>query len=217
MTIDEALALIAKHSGLDYVEMAAYADEDTVGGRGRGYDDWSIDADEGKLLYALVRALTPTHVLELGVHHGASTEHLLAAIDANGSGTLDSYDLHAVPAPKHPAWTFHEGDALTADLPAADFVFEDADHSLAGATAAFTKIKALNPRIVVTHDYAMTTAHGDFHVAEAFDAVFPDGFSVTLDGCERGLGVWVNPTPAEAPKAPATRTRKPRTNRSKKS
>jgi predicted O-methyltransferase YrrM len=53
----------------------------------------STSQDRGPVLYALVRALRPTHVLETGVASGTSSYYLLAALAKNGSGSLDSVDL----------------------------------------------------------------------------------------------------------------------------
>jgi hypothetical protein len=43
-------------------------------------------------LYALVRLLGPEHVVETGVSSGVSSAHFLAALRANGHGTLHSID-----------------------------------------------------------------------------------------------------------------------------
>ncbi len=45
---------------------------------------------QGALLYLLVRASRPEHVIETGVRPGYSTAWLLAALDANGAGDLVS-------------------------------------------------------------------------------------------------------------------------------
>lgn len=195
-SLDDALLLLDNYlhiPGVDAYDLKAFADEDHEGGRGAGaYDAWSIDADEGKVLYALVRALKPARSIEIGVRHGASTAHLLAAIGANESGLLDSYDLEANGSTEHTAWTFHQGDALDAEFPPAEFVFEDGAHTLDFTLKIFEKLKQF-AHVVVTHDTNMTVAHGDFFVKPAFETVFPDGILLVLDGCERGLGVWVNP------------------------
>lgn len=194
-SFDDALLLLDTYlhiPGVDAYDLKAFADEDREGGRGTGeYDGWSIDVDEGKLLYALVRALKPAQSIEIGVRHGASTRHLLAAIDANETGLLDSYDLEANGSEWHTAWTFHQGDALNAEFPPAEFVFEDGAHSLDFSLKIFETLKEF-AHVVVTHDTNMTAAHGDFYVKQAFETVFPDGILLVLDGCERGLGIWVN-------------------------
>ena len=48
----------------------------------------------GQLLYALVRAMRPTTVLEFGTGHGFSTLHIAAALRDNGEGQLVSAELH---------------------------------------------------------------------------------------------------------------------------
>lgn len=191
MNLTDALHQIADYAHLDADALIAYAAEDVQGGRGDGYDNWSIDADEGKVLFALVRALKPQQVIEIGVREGASTAHLLSAIDHNKAGLLDSYDVEANGKQGYDNWTFHQADALTVDFPSAEIVFEDSAHGLDYSLKVFERLKAF-ARVVVTHDTLMTPKHGDFHVRAAFETVFPDGLIFALDGCERGLGVWVN-------------------------
>ena len=208
MNLTDTLRQIADYAHLDASALIAFAAEDTEGGRNAGYDGWSIDPDEGKVLYALARALQPRQVLEIGVRQGASTAHLLAALDANGGGQLDSYDLEAIQAKARDRWTFHQGDALAADFPRAELVFEDGAHGLDFSRTLYQRLKPL-ARVLVVHDYQMTPAHGDFFVKPAFDEIFPDGLALSLDSCERGLAVWVNPDwqpeAAEAPRKPAAK------------
>ena len=189
--------------------LIAFAAEDQQGGRNAGYDGWSIDPEEGKVLYALARLLQPQQVLEIGVRQGASTAHLLAALDANGSGKLDSYDVEpSRESVLSDRWTFHQGDALAADFPRAGLVFEDGAHGLDFSRTLYERLKPL-AGVIVVHDYAMTPAHGDFFVKPAFDEAFPDGLALSLDGCERGLAVWINPNwqpeAHEAPRKPAAK------------
>ena len=79
-------------------------------------DEWCLRA-----LYLLVRAARPRVVVETGVLYGASSAHLLAALDVNGEGELFSIDL-AHMAGEPPAdclvpdelgnrWTLVEGDS----------------------------------------------------------------------------------------------------------
>lgn len=192
MKLSDALTLLAEKLALDAASIIAYAAEDHEGGRNAGYDGWSIDPDEGRLLYALVRALRPLQVLEIGVHEGASSAHLLTALDANQLGALTSYDIVKGAAEvKGIRWTVIQQDAALANFPPTEFVFEDSAHGLDYSLKLFERLKFA--RVLVTHDTLMTPAHGDFYVKQAFETVFPDGLIFALDGCERGLGVWVNP------------------------
>lgn len=49
--------------------------------------------DRGPVLYALTRALQPELVVETGVANGSTTYYFLAAMKANGKGSLHSIDL----------------------------------------------------------------------------------------------------------------------------
>jgi Methyltransferase domain len=52
-----------------------------------------VEIDAPLELYALVRALRPRHVVEVGVSSGVSSAYLLDALYENGTGTLHSVDL----------------------------------------------------------------------------------------------------------------------------
>ncbi|HTT26406.1 MAG TPA: class I SAM-dependent methyltransferase [Thermoplasmata archaeon] len=54
-----------------------------------------VEIDAPFELYALVRLLRPTHVVEVGVSSGVSSAYLLSALDRNGHGTLHSVDRPA--------------------------------------------------------------------------------------------------------------------------
>ncbi len=51
-----------------------------------------VEIDAPLELYALVRLLRPTHVVEVGVSSGVSSAYLLEALARNGKGTLHSID-----------------------------------------------------------------------------------------------------------------------------
>jgi hypothetical protein len=56
-------------------------------------DAVGVAASEGVVLYGLVRALRPGHVVETGVATGVSTSYIAAALLENGAGRLYSIDL----------------------------------------------------------------------------------------------------------------------------
>lgn len=218
-TLANALTLLATKLNLPPADLMAYANEDPHGGVDTGYSGMSIHCDEGRVLYALVRALKPQHAIEIGVCEGVSTLHLLAALDANGQGVLDGYDLDPHAGKHIPTsaarWTFHAEDALDADYPPAEFVFEDAAHTLDFSLAIYAHLKALEPRVLVVHDYYTDEVYGNFYVRQAFESVFgAEAFGVKLHDCFRGLGVWVNPNwrepaPPEPARKPAARKATP--------
>jgi len=118
-----------------------YALEDTVG----GYDEsgtWmggSVYALEGQILYALVRALKPRHVVQIGGWVGCSATHIGMALKANGGGILTSVDLD--PGQCSRLWNEVRPyvDLVTGDgvawlqqqpVHSIDLLFEDAEHSV---------------------------------------------------------------------------------------
>jgi hypothetical protein len=208
MNLQDALRQIAATGNLNADELIAFAAEDTVGGRdtrhgqsvSEGQTDWpgmSTFAAEGQIIYALVRALRPEQIVEIGVDSGGTTTHILTALAANGTGKLYSVDINpgcgsAVPDHLKAPWTFVAGDGLTANLPPADFCFEDGSHELEFTRAMLTRLKALAPRIILSHDYYSHEVYGGFFVKQAFDEVLPGGQGIKVDGAFTGLGLWFN-------------------------
>jgi len=73
-----------------------------------------IEIDAPLELYALVRLLRPTHVIEVGVSSGVSSAYLLRAMDRAGRGTLHSVDLPKLDARGsasrgNPSWSLPPG------------------------------------------------------------------------------------------------------------
>jgi hypothetical protein len=62
---------------------------DTLLQRGAGVA-FTRELPQGALLYLVVRAARPRHIVETGVRPGYSTAWMLAALDANGEGELTS-------------------------------------------------------------------------------------------------------------------------------
>lgn len=97
MNLSEALNLIAQQTGFNASKLHFYADEDTLGGwdfvaKYQRFPSGSIWGVEGQVLYALVRALKPKRVAEIGAWHGCSASHLAAAVKRNGKGEVVSVD-----------------------------------------------------------------------------------------------------------------------------
>lgn len=201
-----ALTLIADQLSLDPYTLETYALEDsTIGGyhsdpKQAKWISGSLWQVEGKILYALIRTLKPMAVLELGVHVGASTTHLRAAIEANGYGYVTSIDKWEGAGAGIPARLASHGklvfeDALTyiASLPdnTIDFVFEDLIHS---ESEVYDVITALRPKlrkgaVVVHHD----SEHGDDGEkvrAGIRQAGVTGGKSYAIEPSDCGLGIW---------------------------
>jgi predicted O-methyltransferase YrrM len=201
MHLHDALEQVAKVGRLNVVDLIEYTVEDNVGGRNTGWPAMSLFADEGRILYALVRALKPDVCVEVGVANGASSTHILAALSKNKKGHLYSYDIEtdgigsAVPDELRDRWTLTTGvDALVVDYPdKVDFVFEDGSHTYEFTTAIYRIIQKMNPKVMLTHDYHTHLVYPDFKVHKAFVEVFGGDQGVQVDGCFTGLGYWFNP------------------------
>lgn len=200
MNLNEVLSQLATGGNLDVNDLIAYAAEDTQGGRDTGaHGGGAVHASEGRVLYALVRALKPATCLELGVADGGSTAHILAALKRNGTGKLTSYDVDPTAGEKVPddlreGWTLIQEDVLKVDFAQADFIFEDTAHTLDFSIQLFKHLAQLNPRIILTHDYYSHLVYGNFAVEAAFTAVFgSDQHGLLLDDAFTGLGYWWNP------------------------
>lgn len=171
MELNAALKMIAKQTGLDADELIAYAAEDTIGGYHWRRSDAKFQAGsiwgvEGQVLYALVRAMKPNFVVEIGGWVGCSTTHLAAAIKANGRGTVYSVDNQSEGAYN---WKdFSQDLRKFVELVHAngeDWLAEQEDHSIDllfdDASHAFTLVKTIGELaqkkvsydgVLVTHD-----------------------------------------------------------------
>ncbi len=199
MKLIEALQQIAAEANLDPTALLTYAMEDRVGGRDTGnWSGMSVFSAEGQIIYALVRALRPARVVEVGVASGGTTTHILSALEANNFGGLWSIDVEAncglsVPENLRHRWKFEVGDALTATLPdKADFVFEDGAHSYDFTHGILTRLKKMGPRMIVSHDALTHLVYGGFDVLRAFKDVLGTDRTVQIDGAFPGLAYWVN-------------------------
>lgn len=201
MNLYQALQQIARDGGLDADELFRYAAEDSIGGRDTG--DWpgmSTFAAEGQILYALIRAMKPLTVVEVGVDSGGTSTHILSALEANKAGVLHSYDIkdevgQAVPDHLRSRWNLNVGqDALTAKFPAhVDFIFEDGPHTYDWTVAMFTRIKSMKPKVMLTHDmYTHLTYGSEFAVERAMRDALGVDTGVLTDGSIAGLGYWWN-------------------------
>ena len=64
----------------------------------------SINPGEQRALFALVAALRPKRILEVGTHVGGSTIALAAALESNADGSLVTVDVLDVNSPERSTW-----------------------------------------------------------------------------------------------------------------
>jgi len=128
-------------------------------------------------LYALVRSLRPRVVVETGVMLGASTAHILEALDRNGAGHLFSVDLPKkdeigalVPKSLRERWTLQIGDArdvlprLSSEIERVDLFHHDSLHTYDHQRWEFETASGL------LGDHGVLTAHDVLHVRGFRDA-----------------------------------------------
>lgn len=200
MNLNDALTQIAHAGGLDPKTLIDYAREDHIGGRDTG--DWSpmsTFADEGKIIYALIRALKPEQVVEIGVDSGGTSSHILTALHGNERGHLYSVDIKNDVGYDMPVylrnsnrWTLVTGqDALMAPLPErADVIFEDGPHTYEWTRDMLARLRTLDPECLLAHDAFMPAEQG-FYVWEAFREIFPDGGArLKVGAAFSGLAYW---------------------------
>jgi predicted O-methyltransferase YrrM len=234
MHLHSALEQIADRYGLDAFALTAYAAEDAHTGWDHGEGDWptgSLWRVEGQVLYALVRALKPTNVLELGTWYGCSATHILQALEDNGHGTLLGVDNHVqggpaaigdmIPDALRERFTHQDQHIMeyvtTADAQF-DLIFEDGMHDREQVAAVWSAAqRILAPGgFIVSHDATHFVVGADVQRGMA-QAGITDALFLSIDPADCGLGIWRKPgeyvaqTEAE-PKA----TPKPRKSRSKK-
>lgn len=139
--IEQALTQIAAKYNLNAQELIAYAYEDETGGYHStaslaDFPMGNIWAVEGRVLYALVRAIKPT-AFSIGAEVSCARDHILAAIKA-----IDNWNIHEE-LPADFIWldNIHGVDdvanawvkARDASKPGAFIVMHDATHFLVGA------------------------------------------------------------------------------------
>lgn len=152
-------------------ELVRYANEDQLGGyhwdgRLAKWPMGSLFAEEGQVLYALIRKYKPQRIVEIGTLRGCSTAHMAMALSVNGGGgqihTVDVNSSAGDLFPKHLAEyvTQHIGDGLAwlagQEDESIDFLFEDSSHGedMCASIAALCKTKLKPGGILVMHDAA---------------------------------------------------------------
>lgn len=168
MKMNETLQLVALQLQLNPAELTAFADEDSIGGwdlDGGGWPVGSLWSVEGKALYALVRALKPEHVVEIGTHRGCSATHIATALEINQAGKLSAIDENGASGDLIPeglrgrialvpdngvVWLEGQADESM------DIIYEDADHSAETSrdVARLAKRKLKPGGLLIVHDAA---------------------------------------------------------------
>ncbi|MGB1285109.1 MAG: O-methyltransferase [Aggregatilineales bacterium] len=201
MNLNQALHDIAEQFDLNADDLITYAAEDDIGGWDNGAGGWAIGSlwsVEGKVLYALIRALKPAKVLELGTHTGCSAAHIAAALLMNGTGKLTCVDMNEnaggnIPDDYRSVITFKAQDALdyiSKSRTKWDFIYEDLLHTVDQVSHVWSNAKLATGGMLVSHD-AMHFNVGDaVQAGIAESGKSPAYYLIAPADC--GLAIWQN-------------------------
>lgn len=190
MNLYEFFARIAPSLQTDADTLMGYSNEDSLGGfhpdpAQRKWDVGSIWEVEGKALYAIIRALKPKRVLEVGTHKGCSASHILLALTANSDGELTSIDragfAGTMDAELSKRWTFVNGDAevwLLKNKKHFDLFYEDAGHGYEVTKELIEFADKVKAKIVISHDGMHFDVGED--IRHAWSDVYGDDYDAYL-------------------------------------
>ena len=214
MQLNEALAHIGAVYDLNPEDLQRYAAEDQLGGyhSDAAQQRWHIGSlwgVEGQVLYALVRAMKPKQVVELGSFRGCSSHHIAQALLTNAlegkPGTLIcvdkafEYTLPESDSPLNGVIQHIQGDAvdyIENQMPAkkVDLIFEDLDHYPETVTpvwkAAQEKLK--KGGFIVSHDAMHYIAGVNVRFGILAAGVL-DANLYLIEPSDCGLAVWRKP------------------------
>lgn len=199
MNLDESLTLLALQLQLVPADLIRFAREDLIGGYHWKPEEsrWPIGSMfgvEGQAIYALIRALKPSNVLEIGALRGCSTTHIATALSVNGEGRLTSVDLTAgagdlMPNHLSEIVTSVQSDGIEylagLEDESLDMVLEDSSHGTdnTAAIAALCKTKLRPGAVALFHD----AGHDKAYYADGSQSPSPVGAEVCA-GLDRALG-----------------------------
>ena len=208
----DVLFQIEKQLGLELDSLLPLAELDAIGGfhpdpAQRQWGMGAIFGVEGQTLYALIRALKPETVVEIGSGTGCSATHIALALKANGRGhltTVDRGNTPQIPADLLDYVTIQAGDGINylALLPdnSVDFILEDADHTadMCHAIGELVKTKLKPGGVLLVHDIAHWAVGAD--IRRGYDLAGMEVRRYLIEPSDCGWGVWQRPKSANIPK-----------------
>lgn len=206
----DTLFQLEKYLGLELDSLAPLAAQDDIGGyhpdpEQRKWGMGAIFGVEGQTLYALIRALRPENVVEIGSGTGCSTTHIAAALLCVSQyhkitghvTTIDRGNTPQIPDDLKSFVTVVPGDGVEwlQQQPdnSIDFLLEDADHTtpLCAAIGELAKTKLRPGGVLIAHD-AVHWAVGA-EVRAGYDLAGLDVRTYLTDPSDCGWAVWVRP------------------------
>jgi SAM-dependent methyltransferase len=201
----DTLFMLESFLGIETDSLYPLAQLDNIGGyhpdpSQRQWGAGAIWDVEGRTIYALIRALRPVNVVEIGSGTGCSTNHIASALKANGGGhvvTLDRGNTPHIADDLQGVVTVVPGDAFEylELLPdnSIDFILEDADHSedMCYRVGEIAKRKLAPGGVLVAHDAAHFTVGVD--VRAGFERAGLQGRVYLTEPSDCGLLAWRKP------------------------
>jgi predicted O-methyltransferase YrrM len=190
--------------GMDGAALEAYAAQDQIGGVDTGWYCGSLWSAEGKVLYALARALNVQRAVEFGTWRGCSAAHIAQALaDARRDepGYLECVDVWEsagadIPDGLRPFIRMTFVDMCDYAAVAAEYgtqyelIFEDGPHDSASVQFIWERARDLlvPGGVIVSHDALHDTAGP--HVRAGIEASGITPVYVSVGGSDCGLAVW---------------------------
>jgi predicted O-methyltransferase YrrM len=190
--------------GIDGTTLEAYAAQDQIGGVDTGWYTGSLWSAEGKVLYALARALNVQRAVEFGTWRGCSASHIAQAIhDARRDepGYLECVDVWEsagadIPDGLRPyiRMTFLDMcdyTAIAAEYGAQyELIFEDGPHDEGTVQFVWERARDLlmPGGVIISHDALHDTAGP--HIRAGIEASGITPVYVSVGGSDCGLAVW---------------------------
>jgi len=210
----DVLFQIEKQLGLELDSLLPLAEADAIGGfhpdpSQRQWGMGAIFGVEGQTLYALIRALKPETLVEIGSGTGCSATHIASALHDNRAfyarldihvkpgghlTTVDRGNTPAIPADLLEYVTIHAGDGIDylALLPdsSVDFILEDADHTteMCHAIGELVKTKLKPGGVLLVHDIAHWGVGAD--IRRGYDLAGMEVRRYLIEPSDCGWGVW---------------------------
>lgn len=206
----DTLFQIEKQLGLELDSLLPYAEKDNIGGfhpdpAQRQWDVGAIFDVEGRTLYAVIRALQPRVIVEIGSGTGCSAAHMAAALVQNYVNpataghiiTVDRGNTPHIPDDFKSFVTAIPDDAINylALQPdnSIDFLLEDADHTteLCHAIGELAKTKLKPGGVLFVHDIEHWAVGAD--IRRGYDLAGMEVRRYRSDPSDCGWGVWQRP------------------------
>jgi predicted O-methyltransferase YrrM len=148
----------------------------------RQYPEYfTVEHQTSELLYVATRIARPSVAFETGVADGRSTAVILAAMEANGTGTLHSVDISSnvgALVGDRSRWQLHvldpstsQFEQLVASMPSIELFLHDADHSYANQTREYEAVwpKVVAGGVFISDDIDFSWAAKNFFESKQVD------------------------------------------------